>query len=57
MKVIVLFDTLYAEINLLKQGKIKPIISARMLLNQAAQAHELLTGGSITGKIVLICND
>ena len=43
-------------LNLLKQGKIKPIITTRMPLNQAAQAHELLAGGSVTGKIVLICN-
>jgi NADPH:quinone reductase-like Zn-dependent oxidoreductase len=26
-------------LNLLKQGKIKPIVAARMPLNQAAQAH------------------
>jgi NADPH:quinone reductase-like Zn-dependent oxidoreductase len=50
-------EDLILLLNLLKQGKIKPIISARMRLNQAAQTHELLTGGSITGKIVLICND
>jgi NADPH:quinone reductase-like Zn-dependent oxidoreductase len=41
----------------LKQGKIKPIVAARMLLNQAAQAHALLASGSVRGKIVLICND
>ena len=29
-------------LNLLKQGKIKPIVTAKMPLNQAAQAHELL---------------
>jgi NADPH:quinone reductase-like Zn-dependent oxidoreductase len=46
---ILLFD-------LLVQGKIKPIIADRMPLNQAAQAHELLARGSVTGKIVLICN-
>jgi NADPH2:quinone reductase len=43
--------------NLLEQGKIKPIIAERMPLNRAAQSHELLAGGSATGKIVLICND
>jgi NADPH:quinone reductase-like Zn-dependent oxidoreductase len=43
--------------SMLKQGKIKPIVAARMPLNQAAQAHELLAGGSVNGKIVLICND
>lgn len=50
-------EDLILLLNLLKHGKIKPIIAARMPLNQAAQAHELLASGSITGKIVLICND
>ena len=44
-------------LNLLKQGKIKPIVATKMPLNEAAQAHELLAGGSVRGKIVLICND
>lgn len=45
-------------LNLLKEGKIKPIVAARMPLNQAAQAHELLASGSVkAGKIVLVCND
>jgi NADPH:quinone reductase-like Zn-dependent oxidoreductase len=44
-------------LNLLEQGKIKPTVAARMPLNQAAQAHELLASGSVKGKIVLICND
>jgi NADPH:quinone reductase-like Zn-dependent oxidoreductase len=43
--------------DMLKQGKIKPLIAARIPLNQASQAHELLTGSSVKGKIVLICND
>jgi len=47
---ILLFD-------MLKQGKIKPLIAAKMPLNQATQAHELLASGSAKGKIVLICND
>ena len=42
--------------NLLKDEKIKPTIAARMPLNQAMQAHELIGTGSATGKIVLICN-
>jgi NADPH:quinone reductase-like Zn-dependent oxidoreductase len=50
-------EDLILLLNLLKQGKIKPIITARMPLNQAAQAHELLAGGSVKGKTVLICND
>ena len=43
--------------DMLKQGKIKPLIAAKMPLNQATQAHELLASGSAKGKIVLICND
>jgi len=39
------------------KGKIKPIVAARMPLSEAAQAHELLTNGSLKGgKIVLICD-
>ncbi len=50
-------EDLILLLNLLKEGKIKPIVAARMPLNQAAQAHELLAGSSVKGKIVLICND
>jgi NADPH2:quinone reductase len=42
--------------NLLKHEKINPKIAARMPLNQAIQAHELVGTGSAIGKIVLICN-
>lgn len=43
--------------NMLKQGQIKPVVVTRMPLNQAAQAHNLLTNGSLKGgKIVLICD-
>lgn len=51
------YEDLNLLFNLLEQGKIKPIVAARMPLNQAAQAHELLVGDSVTGKIVLINND
>ena len=50
-------EDLILLLNLLKEGKIKPVVAARMPLNQAAHAHELLAGGSVEGKIVLICND
>jgi NADPH:quinone reductase-like Zn-dependent oxidoreductase len=50
-------EDLILLLDLLKQGKIKPIIAATMPLNQAAQAHELLASGSVNGKIVLICNE
>ena len=39
--------------DLLKQGKIKPLIAQRFPLDQARQAHELLGKGGVTGKIVL----
>lgn len=42
---------------LLGDGKIKPLIAARMPLAKAKQAHELLAGGSVTGKIVLLCGE
>jgi NADPH:quinone reductase-like Zn-dependent oxidoreductase len=50
-------EDLILLLNLLKQGKIKPIVAARMHLNQAAQAQELLASGSVKGKIVLVCNE
>lgn len=43
-------------LNLLEQKKIKPIIAERMSLCEAARAHELLEKGSVSGKIVLMCN-
>ena len=49
-------EDLTSLFNMLNQGKLKPIVAARMPLNQAANAHELLARGSINGKIVLICN-
>ncbi len=50
-------EDLILLLDLLKQGKIRPIVAARMPLNQAAQAQELLARGSVKGKIVLTCND
>ncbi len=44
---IVLFD-------LLQRGQIKPLIAARLPLDQVRYAHELLAAGSTVGKIVLI---
>ena len=40
---------------LLRGGRIKPIIAARMPLTEAMAAHALLAGGSVAGKIVLLC--
>ena len=50
-------EDLILLLDLLKQGKLKPILAARMPLNQTAEAQELLANGSVIGKIVLICND
>ncbi len=51
------YEDLSLLLGLLKQEKIKPIVTKRMPLKQAAEAHKLLTSGSVKGKIVLICND
>jgi NADPH2:quinone reductase len=42
--------------DLLQQKKIKPLIAERLPLSQARHAHELLGGGGVIGKIVLIPN-
>ncbi len=41
---------------LLSQKQIEPIIAERIPLVEAPRAHELLGKGSVTGKIVLLCN-
>ncbi len=43
--------------DLLKQHKIKPLVTGRFSLTDARQAHERLGKGGVTGKLVLICND
>jgi NADPH2:quinone reductase len=40
--------------DLLRQGKLKPLIARRLPLTEARQAHDLLGAGSVTGKIVLV---
>jgi len=42
--------------DLLQQKKIKPLIAERLPLWQARHAHELLGGGGVIGKIVLMPN-
>lgn len=34
-------------------GRIKPVIGARLPIDQAAEAHRLLSSGEVTGKVVL----
>jgi NADPH:quinone reductase len=49
-------EDLIALFDLLQQQKIKPLIAQRLPLAEARLAHELLGGGGVTGKIVLVCN-
>jgi NADPH2:quinone reductase len=42
--------------DLLRQQKIKPLIAQRFPLAEARRAQELLGGGGVTGKLVLVCN-
>ncbi|HYL29175.1 MAG TPA: zinc-binding dehydrogenase, partial [Gemmatimonadales bacterium] len=48
---------LVALFDLLRQGKIKPLIAQRFPLAEARSAQELLGQGGVTGKIVLVCNE
>jgi NADPH2:quinone reductase len=43
-------------LNLLKQGKIRPLIAERLPLEGARRAHEMLGQGGVLGKIVLVPN-
>jgi NADPH:quinone reductase-like Zn-dependent oxidoreductase len=43
-------------LDLLKEGKIKPLIAQRLPLEQARRAHELLGEGGVVGKLVLLPN-
>lgn len=47
---------LTALLDLLKQGKIKPLIAQRLRLEDARRAHEMLGEGGVLGKIVLLPN-
>jgi NADPH2:quinone reductase len=43
-------------LDLLKQGKLKPLIAQRLRLEEARRAHEMLGEGGVLGKIVLLPN-
>ena len=47
---------LLALLDLLKEGKIKPLIAQRLPLDQARRAHEMPGEGGVLGKIVLLPN-
>jgi putative PIG3 family NAD(P)H quinone oxidoreductase len=38
---------------MIADGRVRPVIGAHLPIQQAAQAHQLLSSGSVTGKIVL----
>ncbi len=42
-----------ALLRLLATGEIKPVISARLPLSEAARAHTLIESGQVLGKLVL----
>ena len=48
-------EDLTSLFNLLAQGQIKPVISDRLPLTQAAHAHELLDHSAVHGQLVLLC--
>ena len=50
-------QTLAALLNLLAEGKIKPVVGERIPLFEAARAHDLMEKAATTGKIVLICSE
>ena len=43
-------------LDLLEHGKIKPVISQRLRLEETRRAHEMLGEGGVLGKIVLLPN-
>jgi NADPH2:quinone reductase len=47
---------LIALMDLLRQQKIQPLIAQRLPLIEARHAQELLAGGGVIGKIVLVCH-
>jgi NADPH2:quinone reductase len=47
-------ETLAELLGLVAAGKIKPVVAERILLAEAARAHELLERGGYAGKVVLV---
>jgi NADPH:quinone reductase-like Zn-dependent oxidoreductase len=43
-----------ALIELLREGRIHPVVARRLPLSDAGQAHELLESSASTGKLVLV---
>ena len=49
-------DTLAELIDMLLQKRISPVIGARVQLVDVGQAHKYIEQGSVTGKVVLVCD-
>ena len=45
---------LVALLDLLRAGEIKPMVTERVPLAEAARAHEILEAGGHAGKVVLV---
>jgi NADPH2:quinone reductase len=43
-------------LDLLHDKKIAPIVAGRIPLNEARRAQEMIGQGSVSGKLVLVCN-
>jgi len=50
-------ETLAKLLDLLAEGKIKPVVAERIPLAEAVRAHELLERGGYAGKVVLITEE
>jgi NADPH:quinone reductase-like Zn-dependent oxidoreductase len=42
---------------MIADGRVQPVIGARLPIEQASEGHQLLKSGRVTGKIVLIVDD
>lgn len=49
-------EDLSALLELLRDGKIQPLIAERIPLSEARRAQELIGQGGVRGKLVLVCN-
>jgi len=49
-------DTLAELLDLLAEGKLKPLVAERIPLVEAVRAHELLERGGYAGKVVLVAD-
>jgi NADPH:quinone reductase-like Zn-dependent oxidoreductase len=47
-------DDFNAMVELLREGKIHPVVAERLPLSEARRAHELLQSSAAKGKLVLV---